>query len=252
MNRLLYALSFSYIFFLSFIYAGTIDPHTPDSKYIEYGKDFHYVGKLCGEDEENNKFCASAVAIDDHNILTAAHVVHNAKICRITINDKKILVTKIIINKDFEKIFGKADIAIGHCEDPIGLKFYPALYTDRDEVGKLCSISGYGLHGTFETGIRLSDNNRRAGSNRIDETYNNLLVCTPSHRNSKGYTSLEFIIGSGDSGGGLFIDNKLAGINSCVMSIEKVPNSTYGDESGHTRISDFVDWIEENKYVNKK
>jgi hypothetical protein len=63
-------------------------------------------------------------------------------------------------------------------------------------------------------------------------------------------TELEFLIASGDSGGGLFIDNKLAGINSCVMAVDKKPDSTYNDESGHTRISKFIGWIKEN--IEKK
>ena len=29
--------------------AGTIDPNTPDIKYIEYGKDFHCIGKVLGK-----------------------------------------------------------------------------------------------------------------------------------------------------------------------------------------------------------
>lgn len=245
-------LSIIFVFLFSLSYAGTIDPNTPDAKYIEYGKDFHYIGKLCGETHDGEKFCASAVAIDDFNVLTAAHVVNKAKVCYLTINNKKIMLSKIIVNKDFTETFGEADIAIGHCDEKIGLTFYPELYEDTNEIGKICSISGYGLHGTFKTGVMFSDNLRRAGSNRIDDTYYNLLICTPSHRGTKGYTSLEFIIGSGDSGGGLFIDNKLAGINSCVLSTTKVPNSTYGDESGHTRISKFIGWIKENKYVKKK
>jgi hypothetical protein len=61
-----------------------------------------------------------------------------------------------------------------------------------------------------------------------------------------GKTSLEFLIASGDSGGGLFIDGKLAGINSCIMAVNGSPKSDYRTESGHTRISINLDWILEN------
>ena len=54
---------------------------------------------------------------------------------------------------------------------------------------------------------------------------------------------MEFIICPGDSGGGLFIDKKIAGINSCVIATDGKPNSTYTDEGGHTRISQHLDWI---------
>lgn len=240
-----------FLFFISLgLKAGTIDPGTPDSKYLEYGKKFHSVVKLCGTYEDGSLFCASAVLIDDHNFLTASHVVEGYKICFITIDEKSFEITKIILNPDFKKeIFGKCDIAVGHSEVPFNLDYYPPLYTEEDEVGKICSISGYGLTGTFHTGATHSDNKRRAGSNIIDELVNDLLICSPSVR-GKNFTSLEFMTGSGDSGGGLFIDGKLAGINSCIMASNKSPKSKYGEESGHTRVSKFANWIKENRKKN--
>jgi hypothetical protein len=41
----------------------------------------------------------------------------------------------------------------------------------------------------------------------------------------------------------LFIENKLAGINSFVAADDGKPNSNYGDESGHTRMSLYYNWI---------
>lgn len=228
--------------------AGTIDPSIPDDKYVEYAKDFHYIFKICGTDEKGMKFCGSCVAIDSHHVLTAAHVVENSKQCHITINDKKYDLSEITIHKSFtENEFGVGDIAIGYCENDFGLDFYPELYDQNDEVDKVCCIAGYGLTGTFLTGSIKSDNLRRAGSNMVHHIEKNMLVCTPSKRSDKDYTSLEFFIASGDSGGGLFIDGKLAGINSCVMNTRRSPDSKYGDESGHTRVSQFITWIKENK-----
>lgn len=222
-------------------YAGTIDPNIPDEKYITYAKDFKYVYKICGTNNDGKLFCASAVAIGPHWILTAAHVVNNQRTCILHREDKAYSVKEIVVHKDFEVDgFGKADIAIGYIEEDLGLDFYPPLYEDDDEVGKVCSISGFGLTGTFNTGVINSDNIQRAGSNHIDFIDRDLLICSLS-RDKK--TSLEFLIASGDSGGGLFIGNKLAGINSCVLAKDKNPNSNYGDESGHTRISKFFPWI---------
>lgn len=229
-------------------YTGTIDPNVPDTKYIEYAKAFKYIYKICGSYEDGGKFCASAVAIDPHWILTAAHVVQNNTICILHKDDKAYQVKDIVIHQDFESNkFGFADIAIGYIEEDLGLDFYPPLYDTDDEVGKICSISGYGLTGTFNTGAIKSDNIQRAGSNQIDGIDRDLLLCTP-FRNKK--TALEFLIASGDSGGGLFIGNKLAGINSCVLAQDKKPDSNYGDESGHTRISKFLPWIK--NIMNKK
>lgn len=227
--------------------SGTIDPSTPDSKYVEYGKDFHYIVRICGTYQDDTMYCASAVLIDDHHILTAAHVVNESKSCNITIGDKKFVISTITINKDFEKEFAMGDIAIGYSEESFGLDFYPPLYETDDEVDKICSISGYGLTGTFLSGAKKSDDKRRAGSNMIERTFRDVLVCNPSRRNDKGYTSLEFCIASGDSGGGLFIDGKLAGINSFIMVEKRSPNGLYGEESCHTRVSKFIQWIKENR-----
>lgn len=231
-------------------FGGTIDPNTPDTKYLEYAQPFKYIYKICGTDTDGTLFCASAVAIDPHWILTAAHVVKDQRTCILHREDKAYEVKNIVIHKDFNKgEFGRSDIAIGYIEEDLGLDFYPELYDSDDEAGKICSISGYGFTGTFHTGAVKHDGNQRAGSNRIDYIEKDFLICSPSRKNK---TSLEFLIASGDSGGGLFIGNKLAGINSCVLASDKNPNSTYTDESGHTRVSKFVKWIKEIMNTKKK
>ena len=248
-------LSFLFLYFIVFLncYAGTVDPNTPDSKYIEYGQKFNYVGSLCGSYDNGDLFCASAVAIDDHHILTAAHVVEGAKTCIFSLEEFPYKINTIIIHKDFGKKkhildLTKADIALCYSEKPFGLKFYPDLYETSDEQSKLACIAGYGFTGNFISGANTHDGIKRAGSNFIDTIRDDsLLICSPSKRNHKDFTSLEFFIASGDSGGGLFIDNKLAGINSCIMATKSNPKSGYNEESGHTRISKFIEWIKENK-----
>ena len=227
--------------------AGTIDPSVPDAKYIEYGSKFNNVVRLYGAYEDGAMFFASAVVIDPHHFLTAAHVVEKAIRCSISVGTTDYKANQVICHKDFqESRFGEYDIAIGYCEDIIQMDFYPELYSDRNEIGKICSIAGYGITGTFLTGATVSSTHKRAGSNVIDKIDRQLLICSPSLRTKK--TSLEFLIASGDSGGGLFIDGKLAGINSCVLSDPpNHPNSTYACEAGHTRISDHIEWIVNNK-----
>jgi hypothetical protein len=236
---------------ISATYSGTIDPNIPDTKYTEYAKQFHAVGRICGKYNNGTNFCASAVAIDDHHVLTAAHVVKGSKECRFKINGEEFCLTNVTYHKDFDKKFAIGDIAIGYSEKPLNLQNYPELYSDDKETGSNCSMAGYGLTGTFNTGVKISDNKKRAGTNIIDSIYEDLLVCSPSIFGSKDHTRLEFLIGSGDSGGGLFIDGKLAGIHSCVMAEGRSPNSVYGDESGHTRISKYIEWIKENKKSNE-
>ena len=236
-------------FLASIVNGGTRDPNVPDTKYINYGQDFHYVVKLCGKDKSDKRYCASAVVIGPNHIITAAHVVKDAVTYTIKLdNNKEYCIDTIICHKDFnESEFGLYDIALGYSKQTIELSFYPSLYTDRDECNKLCSIAGYGLYGTFISGANQSDDKRRAGSNIIDKIDRHLLICSPSRFKSDKKTSLEFIIASGDSGGGLFIDGKLAGINSCIIANGgKAPKADYNTECGHTRISEYIDWIKDN------
>lgn len=243
-----------YLFFILlysiciFSYGGTIDPNTSDEKYIEYGKQFKCIGHITGTYRDKTLYGASGVAIDDHHILTAAHVVKNSESCYFEINDKKLYVSKIIVHDDFEKKYNKGDIALGYIETDIALESYPILYNETDELNKIASICGYGFHGTFLTGPLYYDSNKRAGQNTIEAIENNLLICSPSKSDDQTFTKLEFLICVGDSGGGLFINEKLAGINSCIMKTGgKSPDAKYGTESGHTRISDYIDWIELHK-----
>ena len=232
------------IFLNASIYSGTIDPNIPDQKYLEYGEKFGCVVEIMGSYEHSKQlFSASCVAIDPHWVLTAAHVVKGSRFVFIYNPDlnKVSVIDEVIVHNTFDdRKYGTGDIALCYISSDIGLPFYPDLYEDSDEVDKVCSISGYGKTGNFLSGVNGGDGNRRAGSNRIDKIENDLLVCSALETNK---TSLEFLIASGDSGGGLFIDGKLAGINSCVTAIDKKPDSTYNDDSGHTRISQFIDWI---------
>ena len=65
-------------------------------------------------------------------------------------------------------------------------------------------------------------------------------------------TTLEFMICPGDSGGGLFIDNKLAGINSFIYAKDGNANANYNDSGCCTRISVYTDWIEDTKKIIEK
>ena len=230
-------------------FCGSGDPNTADTKYLKYGEKFNCIGRVVGTYNDNKEFLASGVAIDSHHVLTAAHVVKNSKSCSFITDDGSVLCfEKVIYHKNFtEEVFGKYDIAICYTKEPIPLDSFPALYTGVDEIDKICYISGYGFYGTFQTGAVKSDGKRRAGSNIIDYIDKDLLICTPSKSTDDKFTELEFIIATGDSGGGLFIDGKLAGINSCVLAVDKKPNGSYTDEGGHTRISQYLDWIEENR-----
>jgi hypothetical protein len=235
-------------------HAGTIDPNIPDSKYIEYGKKYECVLKIRGlyADELNSAFAASCVLIDRYHILTAAHIVENSLTQHVIHNNKAYPCSIVAIHIGYKSsVFGKHDIALARLQRPIDIDFYPELYKDRDEKGKVCGISGWGIGGNFKKGVKSEefDNKRRAGSNIVADIEDNVLICKA---NDSPRTELEFLIASGDSGGGLFIDKKIAGINSCVLSIDGKADSTYRDMGAHTRISDYIEWIEKTKLSIEK
>lgn len=230
--------------------AGTIDPINKDQEYIDYGVQHKCVlqvqGTMQDKDATTNKpikYSASCVVISPRWAITAAHVLNRTESRYVIHNNEKIEILIGIIPEDFiHSKFGKCDIALCYLDKPVFLDFYPGLYEGRDEIGKVNSQAGYGATGNFISGITKEDGLKRAGSNIVDHIEEDILVCSA---NEADKTSLEFLIARGDSGGGLFIDQKLAGIHSCVFSKDGKADSDYGDSSGHTRISIFKDWIQE-------
>ena len=177
-------------------------------------------------------------------MLIAAHVVQKAKDPYIILNGKKIFIESVIIPKLFkEQNTGPYDIALCKLKEDAIIDFYPELYDKDDEIGKLCSVAGYSIHGTWTTGTIYDDGKRRAGSNYVDPImFQGMITCSLQDKSKR--TSLEFLIGHGDSGGGLFIDKKLAGIHSCIYTGDGKLDSSYNDYSAHTRVSLHKEWID--------
>jgi hypothetical protein len=228
--------------------AGTIDPGTPDKKHLDYGDQFKCVARIsCLEKDTGRAAWASCVLIGPKHVLTAAHVVEGAEAWVVHLGDEKYPLAEVFVHEDFRKPdAGCCDIAVGRVmgSKEFGLDFYPALYGHADETGKVVSICGHGIAGTFLTGCVLADGKKRAGSNIVDYIDSNgMIVCSVG---SGVKTELEFLISPGDSGGGLFIGKELAGVNSATMAVGRPPLSKLGDESGHARVSKHKEWILEH------
>ena len=231
---------------------GTRNPSTPDSKHLAYGAKHECVVQVKGQmkfidkDEEKITVTASGsgVIIDKRYILTAAHVVKDTKDPYIILNGNKIKIEWVVIPNQFKlEKTGPYDIALCRLHEDAIIDFYPELYEKDDELGKLCSLAGWGMHGTWTTGTIYDDDKRRAGSNYVDPImFCGMMVC--SVQGTKSQTSLEFLIGHGDSGGGLFINKKLAGIHSCIYTGDGKLDSSYKDYSAHTRVSIHKEWID--------
>jgi hypothetical protein len=226
--------------------SGTISRNNPDRKHVEYGAEHKCVLRLIAfaqKDDRIEERFASCVAISPRVVLTAAHVVIGTDKCFVkTDDDKNILIDIYVFPKisiDNKKNIDRSpyDIAVCYLKEPLELDFYPELYDGHNESGKVCSISGFGVSGIHGSTKTKMDKIRRAGSNIVDGVSDGMLECSFGHGKN---TELEFLINTGDSGGGLFIDQKLAGINS---SIYKIENGRY-DNSRHTRISMHRPWLD--------
>ena len=241
-------------------FAGTIDPNTPDSRSVAFGQQFPSVIRIRADIDELSpkeddlsitdklatKFFrqyGSLAIIRPHWALTAAHVTTGAHNHTAYKDNKAEYPLRIFVHPAFnDNVLGYNDIALCYSAKDFKLDFYTPLYTGQDEVGKDITMAGYGLRGTFRTGAVVSDGKKRAGQNTIEGVSRAVLTCSASPDSRK--KPLEYMISPGDSGGGMYIGNKLAGINSFLMAIDKVPDGTYGDDSAFTRVSLYVDWIE--------
>lgn len=235
------------------VMAGTMDPGTPDDKYLEFGKQFPGVVRLRAVGKCDNPKCpkkeheqfGSAVIIRPHWLLTAAHVVHATKDqAAITAEGKEHKISRVVLHKDYEENrVGWHDLALCYSPDDFQLKFYTPLYNEQDELGKAITIAGFGSHGTFASGAKdSSDGKRRAGHNILEGAADAVLFCKASSGLER--LPLEFLIAPGDSGGGMFIGNKLAGINSFLLHSDGKADGNYGDEAAFTRVSLYRDWVE--------
>jgi hypothetical protein len=232
--------------------AGTRDPDTPDAKYLEFGQKFPSVLRLraitdtvdpkTGEKQPTLQN-GSAVVIKPNWALTAAHVVVDAAAHELINDEGEIYpLTFVIVPKEFKpERMGYYDVALCYSPKDFNLDFYTPLHEGPENLDDPITIAGYGLHGTFHTGYQFDDGKKRAGHNKIEGLERGILICKPTP--GKTRMPLEYMISPGDSGGGMFIGNKLAGINSFLMASDQKPNGTYGDESAFTRVSLYADWV---------
>ncbi len=248
-----------FFFFLAgAVSSGTRDADTDDSKHVEFGKKFKAVVRFRAVNKKQETHYGSAVIIRPHWVLTAAHATADTTEPAVLTNDDADVypLVRVVQHASFDPDINaqQHDIALGYSEKDFGLAFYIPLYKGSAEEGKIATLAGYGMGGTFASGRDFVDGKRRAGSNHIERARESILICSPSAKTDVKRTSLEFFIASGDSGGGLFIGNELAGIHSFVSAAGQSPKSKYGEESGHTRVSLYVDWVESEikKYESER
>jgi hypothetical protein len=223
--------------------AGTIDDGRSDEEYVAAGLRYaDVVVEISGKLSEGERAKASAVAIRPRWVLTAAHVLRGCSDVRVkTCSGETHEASLWVMHEDFDlDNVGVNDIALCRLRTPIMARKFPKL-SDECEPGEVCDVAGVGMHGRMRDGLLGYDGRLRCGTNRVRHSRGCVLICEAD----RGDTPLEYHITSGDSGGPLFDRRgRVAGIHSFTQRDPGHPRNTFGEESCHTRVCLYRDWIE--------
>lgn len=261
--------------FASSARCGVVLDGVPDSQYLAWASQsqFQASGRLAG---------GSGTLIASNWVLTAAHV----GLANFTIGGNTYTAAQFIPHPQFTLNGGNInygyDIALIRLATPV-VGITPAtIYTGSNELGTTATLSGFGATGVGSSAAPTGGGIYRAGTNVVDAIYsfdngpsgqlgakNALLITdldapsgygTPGQYNTTGSatpTSLEYHLASGDSGGGMFLQENgkwyLAGVNSGVDSQRGWDGTNnpslnnqlfgYGAISAMTRVSSYQSFI---------
>lgn len=228
--------------------AGTIEDGIPDARYRHYGETFaEYTCRLVGTNVNGESQVGTCTVIAPHWALTAAHVVEDMAECGVRTRAGQHRIDRVFPYRDYEGKFAEHDIALVHVVRPFELRHYPPLTDGSEQAGSVCTAVGYGVTGPLSSGYSRGDNEIRAGTMRLTSSERSVWVCQIQRHGSP----LPFCIAPGDSGGPLWAkaaDGRtvLVGVNSYTAKVGKPPvRSQAGEESGHTRVALYLDWIRE-------
>jgi hypothetical protein len=150
--------------------------------------------------------------------------------------------------------YGDFDIAVVNLQTAIGGVAPVPLYTGVLVGGMEVSAAGFGVAGTNATGEVIDDQVLRAGTNVISgfggdvgSLYRNdhpSFVFTRFGDFNSPSSFLEWQGSNGDSGGGLFVGNELAGVISFGFQ-PNYPGLVVGNSTGIVQIAPFSGWISE-------
>lgn len=230
--------------------AGHRDNDTPDADYLEAGKRWASVAcEVAGEERPGVIAKGSGVAIAPQWVLTAAHVTADATgPVRVRFADgTSRQAVEIVPEPRFarERV-GVHDIAMVRLGEPLAAMEYPPI--GEGQPGRVAHVAGFGMNGNLDGGELSYDGRLRAGNAVIGQVETTCLVCTAK----QGCCKLLYCIASGDSGGPLFnAEGQLVGIHSYTARPVGVRRGQYGEQSAHTNVWQYREWIRQTMEGHK-
>ncbi len=181
-------------------------------------------------------------------VLTAAHVARDISpfATHVQFGDERHAIKRIVLHPDTLNAPPgrppRPDLALLELDRPVTGITPAALYRDDNEMGRTVMVVGYGDFGLADGELTFQDGVRRAATNVIDDTREDLLIFTFDA--PPAGTEMEGMGGPGDSGGPMLIAAEghtfIAGVSSASMGGRP---GHYGTRDAYTRVSTFSSWI---------
>jgi len=225
---------------------------TDDQGYLDRAENHPYVGWVGSSDPSFFDVRASGVLINPHWVLTAGHVAANSSTLQLfdslefglgsnykTNPGESMSASEVFLHPTYAGGDTGYDLALMYFENPFTTVIPANLYDGDIVAGMDSDIVGYGVYQEVDSSIQTNTGDRRAGNNVIANVGSLgaqyvLTYLRPS--NFSTYRPLGMGGTRGDSGGGLFIDGELAGINKAAsLSV------SYGRGTSYTLLD--RDWI---------
>lgn len=242
--------------------AGTQRHDVQDADYINLANSFESVGSLSLRGISGEWNC-SGTLVGSRWLLTAAHCLEDqqsglqdVRRATFSIGGSTYSVQGgvkhngwLTSNRNLAQGF---DIAMLQLRGTVNNVTAATLFTGTNENNQIGTYVGFGNSGTGISGqLAGTFGTKRAGQNlinlgsQIGATDQLLYSNFTDPRSDPSALALEYNIAQGDSGGALFINGQLAGVNSVIYNANANTRAgDYGDLSLVTRVSSFSNWIQ--------